>query len=139
MNDLNRLQVAAVVVALGALADQHAEARERTEQNKAELVNVPAWWSTARLCYQEGGAGESGPRVVVGVDGREETSPRVLAIRPESPEGLLPEYVRTGSGPAPGKQVSVPQSGSVGFTDDFYEVFVLPNGVRLTCEALPGR
>ena len=124
-------------MALGALADPHAQARGLTEQNKDELANVPAWWSTARLCYQEGGAGESGPRVVVGVDGREETSPRVVAIRPEVPDTHLPNYVRIAFGPAVSEQASAPQSRTVGFTDDFYEVFVLPNSVRLTCEALP--
>ena len=124
---------------LAALSSPLAQARAQTEQNMSELANVPAWWTNARLCYQEGGAGESGPRVVLGVDGADDTRPKVFALRPEKPEAELPDYLRTSAVTSSSKQVSIPQAPSVGFTDGFYEVFVMPNGVRLTCEALPDR
>ena len=43
------------------------------------------------------------------------------------------------AGALPDKQIWVTPAKGVGYTDDYFEVFVMPNGVRMACEALPER
>lgn len=124
--------LAACLVALGAPAASRA--RVLTAENRAELANVPPSWKDARICFQEGG-GVGGPRVVVGMESTDRA--RHFVIRSERPKSILPEYLLKQAGDIADDEIRVAASAGVGYTDEYHEVFVMPGGVRMTCEALP--
>lgn len=57
----------------------------------------------------------------------------------ERPEAVLPGYLMNKAGELPDQQIWVTPAQGVGCTDEYFEVFVMPNGVRMTCEPLPER
>jgi hypothetical protein len=116
---------------------QTSEARGLTPENRAELANVPPGWKDAHICFQEGG-GAGGPRVVIGVEGKGANA-QYFSLRPEKVEATLPSFLLNRTGDSPGRQLWVTPAVGVGYTDEYFEVFVMPNGVRMTCEALPER
>ena len=132
-----RQGVLASALILAFSAPLTLEARGLTAENRTELANVPQWWKDAHICFQEGG-GIGGPRVVIGVEGKG-VNAQYFALRPERPEANLPGYLLNKAGVLPDKQIWVTPAQGVGYTDEYFEVFVMPNGVRMTCEALPER
>ena len=132
-----RHDVLALALILAVGAPPTLEARGLTAENRAELANVPQLWKDAHICFQEGG-GIGGPRVVIGVEGKG-INAQFFALRPEKPEATLPGYVLNKVDELPDKQIWVTPSPGVGCTDEYFEVCVMPNGVRMTCEALPER
>ena len=113
------------------------QATELTAQNRAELANVPTSWKDVHICFREG-VGVSGPRVVIGVEGKG-LNAQFFSLRPERPEATLPAYLQASGGDLTDKQIWVTPSAGVGYLDEYFDVFVMPNGIRMTCEALPDR
>ena len=111
------------------------QARGITAENRSELANVPPSWTGARICFQEGG-GVGGPRVVIGVE-RRSVAVQHFALRPEKPGAPFPTYLLDKAGDTRDRQLNVSLASGVGYTDEHLEVFVMPGGVRLTCEGLP--
>jgi hypothetical protein len=108
----HRVLASALILVLGSPLT--LEARDLTEQNRAELANVPQWWRDAHICFQEGG-GVGGPRVVIGVEGKGATP--FFALRPERPDATLPGYLLNKAGVLPDKQIWVTPAQGVGYTD----------------------
>lgn len=110
----------------------------RAEQVERSSMDVPQWWSDVHVCWPEDAAVGAG-KVLVGVEGKGSPDHPMFVFRAARWGTPLPEYVRRAgrqaTSTAPGVLELAP-SGLVGFADDWFDLFVLPDRTRLTCMAV---
>ena len=97
-------------------------------------MDVPRWWTDVHVCWPENAAAET-TRVLISVEGKGSPDHEMFAFRATKWGDSLPDYVaKTIS--ATGPVVEIAPSRTVGYFDDWFDVFVMPNGTRLTCAAV---
>ena len=107
------------------------KASERTAHN------VPDPWTDAHICSREGAPADSA-RVVIGVERNGQADERFVLML-DRPGGPLPGYLADQPIPLTDSVMVLPTRVKAGYEDDWFEVFVLPNGVRLSCEPIADR
>ena len=108
-------------------------------QVERSSMDVPRWWSDVHVCWPEDVAAGT-ERVIVGVEGKGSPDHEVFAFRATNWGDRLPQYVvkpAAEMGAAVnGPVVEIAPSRTVGYFDDWFDVFVMPSGTRLTCNAV---
>lgn len=102
-------------------------------------MDVPRWWTDVHVCWPENPAAGN-ERVIVGVEGKGSPDHEVFVLRATKWGDRLPDYVAASSMAAGVKALSasveITPSRTVGYSDDWFDAFVLPDGARLTCNAV---
>ena len=129
---------AAFVVVLCAFASM-APAHCQAEQVDRRTMAVPRWWTDVHVCWPENPAAGN-ERVIVGVEGKGSADHEVFVFRATKWGERLPDYVAASSMAAGVRALSasleITPSRTVGYSDDWFDAFVMPDGVRLTCNAV---
>lgn len=103
--------------------------------DRVERVQVPSTWQAVRVCAPA--TAHAAPQVVVGELGEAGTRFDKFALRPLI-AGPLPDYLVSEGEPGVEQELYLRKTAWVGYTDTTRAAFVLPNGLRLSCQPLQG-
>lgn len=95
---------------------------------------VPSTWRNVTVCTAEGAAMAPAAEVAIGHVGRYGAKDSYFAIRAVG-GGKLPGYLDATQGQLDAQERLVkPIQGEVGYTDEYYDTFMMPSGARLSCQ-----
>ena|ERR1035437_7479455 len=97
-----------------------------------EFSGLPVWWRDVHVCTDA--KKPTSPLVIIGVVGEVGTTAR-YELRSDR-TGNLPGYLEGKSGLLDKPEMEVWPSDTVGYTDEYFETFRMPNGVLLSCTPL---
>ena len=111
----------------------------QTQQVDRRSMDVPRWWTDVHVCWPENPAVGT-DRVIVGVEGKGSPDHEVFVFRSTKWGARLPDYASVSAVASGAKALSstveITPSRTIGYADDWFDAFVMPDGMRLTCNAV---
>ena len=116
-----------------AITGAFAQTSMAQDSRHTVRLTMPAYWRNITVCTHEGDTARPPVEVAIGNVGVSGSPASRFVIRPVTGEAL-PGYLDGQLGRLNEKEREVAPAQGVAYTDEYYEVFVMPSGVRLSCQ-----